>query len=105
MRFCAYTPKRTIKILRIYSRDQSRVKLEHMGLRAKLFKSKNDVYSQLFQAEGTAGKRHFLPIPLSIDGTGISEEEIAACNKEVETVVQQQNVRQVKQYYSYTSQQ
>ena len=62
-----------------------------MGLRVELFESKNDVYSQLFQAEGSAEKRHFFAILLSIDGNGISEEEIAACNKEVETVVQQQN--------------
>ena len=47
----------------------------------------------------------FLPIPLSIDGTCIFEVEIAVYNKEVETVVQQQNERQMKQYYSYTSQQ
>ena len=46
----------------------------------------------------------FLPSPVST--RCISEEEVAACNKEVEAVVvQQQDEKQKKQYHSYSSQQ
>ena len=41
----------------------------------------------------------------STNDTSISEEEVAVCNKEVETEVQEQNEKQVKQCHSYTSQQ
>ena len=43
----------------------------------------------------------FLPTPVS--NHCISKQEVAACNKEVETVVVQQ--QQMKQYHSYSSQQ